>query len=873
MLVSVRCDACGRTFKVDGKYAGRQGRCPCVDCRQVYVVPQPESEGHPQELPPAQVKTARRVAAPLARKSASPVKTARRVKPRKTRGAPRWWIVGGGLALAVAVMLAIVPWLSPQTGQQAVALGPAVAQADDQPSQPTFASHAAPFVKKYCLDCHSGEEPEASISFARFNDERALLKDRKLWERALDLVTQGLMPPMDSAQPSAEEKEALVAYLNHALFHIDCSKAVDPGRVTIRRLNRAEYNNTIRDLVGVDFKPAADFPSDDVGYGFDNIGDVLSLPPLLMEKYVEAAETIARRALVVVDTLHPVVKSYEPGDLFKGPSAHDSGDTVAIISNGFVAADYDVPISGKYRFRVKASGQRAGDEPAKMELRIDEQMQKVFDVNSRRRGEEHEIEVQVAGGRHRFAAAFINDYYNAERKEDRNLYVHGIEIIGPVEIDPSSAPQFQRSFLAHRPSADVSVNSAVRENLRMFLKRAYRRPVAESEMDGYVTLVERQMAAGESFDSAMQTVLTAVLVSPHFLFRIETDRNPNDPKDTHPLNDFELATRLSYFLWASLPDDELFALAERNELHRDDVLETQIKRMLADPRSQSLVDNFAEQWLQLRVLDEITPDPEQFPEFSPELREDMKQETKRLFAHVIQQDLSVLDLLDADYTFVNERLAKHYGLPDVTGPEFRQVSVAGTPRAGLLTHASVMTMTSNPNRTSPVKRGKWIMEVVLNTPPPPPPPNVPELEAVKAADTATLREQLQLHRQNASCASCHRTMDDLGFGLENFDAIGRYRDTDRGQPIDTSGELPDGSRFSGPRELAAVLKGRQDQFGRCLSEKLLTYALGRGLEYYDRCTVNGIADSAKTQDYRFSALVTAIVKSEPFRMRRGEAAE
>jgi hypothetical protein len=287
----------------------------------------------------------------------------------------------------------------------------------------------------------------------------------------------------------------------------------------------------------------------------------------------------------------------------------------------------------------------------------------------------------------------------------------------------------------------------------------------------------------------------------------------------------------------------------------------------------SLVDNFAEQWLQLRVLDEITPDPEMFPEFSPDLREDMKRETKRLFAHVIENDLSVLDLLDADYTFVNERLARHYGLPDVKGPEFQQVSVAGSPRAGLLTHASVMTMTSNPNRTSPVKRGKWIMEVVLNTPPPPPPPNVPELEAAKADETATLREQLQLHRQNASCASCHRMMDDLGFGLENFDAIGRFRDTDRGQPIDTTGELPDGSTFSGPRELAAVLRAKQDQFGRSLSEKLLTYALGRGLEYYDRCTVNRIADAVKAQDYRFSALVTEVVKCEPFRMRRGEAPE
>ncbi|MDZ4689265.1 MAG: DUF1592 domain-containing protein, partial [Planctomycetaceae bacterium] len=793
--------------------------------------------------------------------------------PKRARRTYRWWLVSGAAALVLATAVAVLPWLGSGSGGAATGLGPAVVHADDRPAKPQFATQAAPFVKKYCIECHGGEAPEGDITFAKYVDERGLLKDRKLWERALDLVTQGLMPPADSEQPTAAEKEALVAYLNHALYHVDCTQGVDPGRVTIRRLNRAEYNNTIRDLVGVDFQPAADFPTDDVGYGFDNIGDVLSLPPLLMEKYLEAAETVAQRALVIVDVNRPRTKHYSPGELFKGPSAHDSGDTVGILSEGFVAADYEVPIAGKYRFRVKASGQRAGDEAAKLEFRVDGKALKTVDVNSRRRGEEHDVEVTVTGGKHRFAAAFTNDFYDEQRKEDRNLYVHHIEIVGPLEIDSNFATAFQKSFLAKRPADDVTVNAALRENLRPFLKRAFRRTVGESEMDGYVGLVERSVKDGQSFDVAMQTVLTAVLVSPQFLFRVETDRNPNDAKDAHALNDYELASRLSYFLWASLPDDELFALAERDELHRDDIIAAQIQRMLKDPRSQALVDNFAEQWLQLRVLDEITPDPEQFPEFSPELREDMQQETKRLFAHVMQNDLSVLELLDADYTFVNERLAKHYGMTDVTGPEFCKVSVAGSPRAGLLTQASVMTMTSNPNRTSPVKRGKWIMEVVLNTPPPPPPPNVPELEATKAADNATLREQLQLHRENASCASCHRVMDDLGFGLENFDAIGRYRDTDRGQPIDTTGELPDGSKFNGPRELAAVLKGRQDQFGRSLSEKLLTYALGRGLEYYDRCTVNRIADQMKAGDYRFSALVTAVVKSEAFRMRRGEAPE
>ena len=395
--------------------------------------------------------------------------------------------------------------------------------------------------------------------------------------------------------------------------------------------------------------------------------------------------------------------------------------------------------------------------------------------------------------------------------------------------------------------------------------------MTDDEVARFATLAERVVTEGEPFTIAMQVALTAVLVSPEFLFRVETDQNPNDASKTHPLNDYELATRLSYFLWSSMPDDHLLAHADAGDLHTDAVIEEQVRRMLADPKSKALLDNFAEQWLQLRILNEITPDPNLFPEFTSELREDMKHETRQFFGFIVREDRSILEFLDGSYTFLNERLAKHYGIAGISGSEFQKVDLAGKNRAGLLTQASVLTLTSNPDRTSPVKRGKWVMEVLLNQPPPPPPPNVPELkETAKAQPDMTLRQQLELHRSNASCASCHRVMDQLGFGIENFDAIGRWRDQDGGHPLDTRGELPGGDAFAGPLELTGVLRRKQSEFGECLSEKMLTYALGRGLEFYDRCATAKIVQSLKERDFKFSVLVTEIAKSEPFRMRRGE---
>jgi hypothetical protein len=862
MLLRVTCAACGRVFLVDGQYAGRKGRCPVPECRRAYIVP----AANPADINRPVKKSATLPPAPPPPLPAS--RPSKKSRPPRTHRA--LWILPG-LALSIAVVWCLTQFgAAPQANPALPGSSSAVAaQSARQPS--AFETQAAPFLRKYCFECHSGDQPEGMISLAKFTTEKSLLKNRKTWERALDMLTEGVMPPADAAQPTADEKAAAVAYFDRLLFYVDCSQALDPGRVTIRRLNRAEYNNTLRDLVGVDFRPADDFPSDDVGYGFDNIGDVLSLPPLLMEKYLDAADAVVQRAMVIVDPQHPPVTEYDGKRLQLSGSADANGEAVTMASSGHVTARHEFPLTGEYKLRITAWQDRAGDEPAKMEVRLDGKVLQTVRVEARRsKPESYEVTFTAPAGTHAVDAAFINDFYNEKQKQDRNLHVAQVEVVGPTFVDANDLPAFQRQLIAQRPSAEKTVDAAVRDNLRPFVRRAFRRPVREDELTKYVGLANDTLSQGESFDTAMQQAVTAVLVAPEFLFRLETDRKPDDAQDQHPLNDHELATRLSYFLWSSLPDDELFAAADRGDLHADAVLTAQVLRMLKDSKSQALIDNFAEQWLQLRVLNEITPDPERFPNFTPELRADMQEETKRLFAHLVREDRDLRDLLDAPYTFVNERLAQHYGFSDVKGPEFRQVSLAGTSRSGLLTHGSVLTMTSNPNRTSPVKRGKWIMEVILDTPPPPPPPNVPELEATNVAEGATLREQLSVHRANPSCASCHRTMDELGFGLENFDAIGRWRDKDGDRPLDVAGELPDGRKFRGPQELAQILDQRSDDFGRALSEKLLTYALGRGLEYYDRCATQKIQAKLKTSEFRFSALATEIALSEPFRLRRGE---
>ena len=599
----------------------------------------------------------------------------------------------------------------------------------------TYDQHVKTTLSAYCMDCHGADEPEAALNLARFDiDSVDVSEATDVWARVLEMVESGEMPPEQEAQPTAEEKKQLVTWLESALESVDCRKISQPGRVTIRKLNRAEYNNTIRDLVGIDFRPAEDFPADNVGNGFDNIAQVLSLPPLLMEKYLEAAEVVVNQA---------------------------------------------------------------------------------FD--------DEQVRAQII-----FAT----------------------------------------------PGENESHQDVARQVICQFAERAFRRPVDDAEIERLTTLYQLGRDNELDYVDSLRLPLQAILASPQFLYRIEFDLEPDADDQTRPLNDYELATRLSYFLWSSMPDAELIELAAEDRLDDPEVLDKQVRRMLQDEKSQALVDNFAGQWLELRNLSKAAPDPVKFPKFDEELRTAMRRETDHFFAALIRQDRSVLDLIDADYTFVNERLANHYGMDGVDGDEFREVKITDNRRGGILTHASILTLTSNPTRTSPVKRGKWILENILGTPPPPPPPGVEELmEEEETELLGTLRERMEQHREDPSCAVCHRKMDVLGFGFENFDGIGSWRDRDGRFEIDPSGKLPGDRVFRSPAELRVLLKDVQrDQFVRCIAEKMLTYAVGRGLESYDRCAVDEIVKAMESNEYRFSALVMAVVNSEPFRLRgfRGE---
>jgi hypothetical protein len=490
--------------------------------------------------------------------------------------------------------------------------------------------------------------------------------------------------------------------------------------------------------------------------------------------------------------------------------------------------------------------------------------------------QDYEIKLNVPAGKHRFVARFINDYYKPDdpdpKNRDRNLIVERLEIQGPLGVLPEKLPASQAKLFTCRPADNNDPTDCARAILRPFASRAFRRPATDDEVDRLTRLVMSATKDGDSFERGIQVALEAVLVSPHFLFRIELDPEPLNPQAVRTIGDYELATRLSYFLWSSTPDEELLKLAHDGTLRKEGNLAAQVRRMLRDPKAGALVENFASQWLQLRNLKLINPDKKQFPTFDDALRNAMETETKLFFEAIVREDRSVLEFLDTNFTFVNERLAKHYGIPGVKGDQFQKVTLPTGERGGLLTQASILTVTSNPTRTSPVKRGKWILENLLNAPPPPPPPNVPELkEAEKGKPLeGTLRQRMEQHRVNPNCAVCHTQMDAIGFGLENYDPVGAWRTKDGNSDIDPSGTLPGGLKFNSPAELKAILKARDGEFRRCLAEKLLTYALGRGLEYYDKCTVDTIVKNVSANQDRFSALVLEIVNSDAFQKRRGK---
>lgn len=726
-----------------------------------------------------------------------------------------------------------------------------------------------PFLAKHCADCHNATEQEGGIALHDLESVDQLLKDRKKWERVYRMINAGAMPPA-SYDPKPEEpvRKEVVDALYDELYNFDCSLLHHAGRSTLHRLNRAEYNNTIRDLFGVQLTPADKFPQDDVGEGFDNIGDVLSLPPLLMEKYLDAAEEVAAAVIDTRDFSKGSTQKFEAAQ-FKSTlegNINEQGFYV-LHTRGTVSITYDAVADGTYKVRIEAAQTEAGPDPSKMELLIDDKPVKEFEVNGHRKPLVVEHDVKIAGGKRTIGVAFTNDFYDEkapENRRDRNLGIKFVEIIGP---EGGGAPQWHethRRFVTAVPSESVSVKSAAATVLRPMLYRAFRRPVSDAEVDRFASLVEQTVTQHkETYEYGLFIAVQAMLVSPEFLFRKEADPEANQTERV--LNEYEVAARLSYFLWSSMPDDQLFQLAENKRLLDRSVLREQIERMLRDEKSAALGQNFASQWLNLRNLADVRPNPEVFPEFDDALRSAMGQETLMLFNTIVREDRSVDEFLAADYTFVNERLAKHYGINGVTGDQYVKVSLQGTNRSGVLTHASILTLTSNPGRTSPVKRGKWILENILGDAPPPAPPGVPPLEeSTKDVTGLSLRERLELHRKDPGCASCHKAMDPLGMGLENFDAVGRWREKDGEKPVDASGDLPSGDKFSGPAELMTIIRSRQEKFSRTLIERLLVYSLGRGLEYYDKCAVDQTLDLMKERGNRFSALVEGIVTSDAF---------
>ena len=790
------------------------------------------------------------------------------------------------LSLFLILLLVIVS-LTPSTGEK---------------DTPNFAKEGIPFLKQYCFDCHAGDHPRADLSLDAFKDNLSLIKNHDVWERVLDMLDTRQMPPADSDQPPLEDLESFIQHVD-AIFE-DASRTAkpDPGRVTVRRLNKVEYRNSVRDLLGVDFDPTENFPADDVGHGFDNIGDVLTMSPLLMERYLEAAEAIATRVIVVkppkpsknyqnVRYLHPRHKDV-PNKRFRvlDPVASEAWKSgpfttpaapVKLLPDAetyfratlYAETDSQTPvqvalfIQGKELANVSSSDKLArlvGVDPTKENgIKILD----IFEITAREPKKPQTVEFLVS----RIANienAGIAMVKPAQGEPNAKLQIRTIWSEGPLETRPKS----HLKILACTP--DTSQAEQTREVLTRLLRRAYRRTAIEKEVEELAQFVDSIQAEGAKWEVGIQQAIKVILCSPKFLFRLELDDRPQS-EDPLPIDEFQLASRLSYFLWSSIPDDELLELAEKNQLTTN--LEAQVKRMLADPKAAELATNFGVQWLQIQRLETVAPDPKRFPTFNPKLRTAMLKETELFLESIFRENRSILELIDADYTFLNQRLSGHYEIwrdeqgEPIKGNTFRRVALQNPARGGILTQASVLTVTSNPTRTSPVKRGRWVLEQILGSPPPPPPPDVPELEEDHDAITGTtLRERLEQHREDPACANCHAKMDPIGFAMENYNAIGKFRTKDGEHDIDSAGQLPDGTSFDGIADLKQILKDRKKQFAQCLTEKMLTYALGRGLEYFDKSTIDRIVAELEANDYKSSVLITTIVKSNPFRLRRGK---
>jgi cytochrome c551/c552 len=765
-------------------------------------------------------------------------------------------------------------------------------------ASPIFAapSSSAPtaLVNQYCVFCHNQKLKTAGVALDGL-DPAKIGADAEVWEKVLRKVSAGQMPPAGMPHPKPEATAAFDQWLTAELDR-NAVEHPNPGRPTIHRLNRAEYSNAVRDLLALDIKPGAKLPTDDSGYGFDNIGDVLSLSPVLIERYMSVARMVSR--LAVGDTkIKPEEDVFEPLKTKRVKTR--ASDDLPFDSAGGLSINYHFPVDGEYVFKIKlpAGGAFDGVQPVPqtIELRLPVKAgTRTVGVTFLGEGAVPEtvtlpVGALVAGG----AAGGANAARAGRgggggllskldlRLDGTRLKVYDVPsrgvsptftsltIAGPYNVtEAGNTPARQKLFVCSPASANDEEPCA-RKILTGVTHRAYRRPVTDTDVQPLVAIYRNGRKDG-TFETGIEMALRAVLVSPNFLFRVEHDSVEGQPGAMHRVSDVELASRLSFFLWSSIPDDELLSLGEKNKLSDPGVLSTQVKRLLADRRSQAFVDNFAGQWLYLRNLDQVKPDQDVFPEFDPTLKEAFDRETLLFFQAIVRENRPVTDLLSANFTYLNQRLAEHYGIPGVYGSQFRRVSLNDASRGGLLGQGSILTVTSYPNRTSVVQRGKWVLENILGSPPPPPPPDIPALEAhSKEGKQLTMRQQMEQHRANPTCASCHSRMDPIGFSLENYDGDGKWRSKDAGNVIDVSGKMPDGTTFQGPAGLKdLILNKHREEFIDTFTEKLLTYALGRGVEYYDRPSMRAVIRDAETQNTTIPALIESIVKSPQFQMRR-----
>ncbi len=764
-------------------------------------------------------------------------------------------------------------------------------------------------MQNYCVDCHNSVEQPTGLNLEEFDtkfDAAGRASDTGTWEKIARRLRARQMPPAGAKRPNEKEHTEALASLESILDE-SATLHPRPGRTdSIRRLNRTEYHNAVRDLLAIEVDVNSLLPADQSGHGFDNV-TVGDLSPVLLSRYITAAERISRLA-VGGPLKSPGGSTMRlPADLTQ--DSHVEG--LPLGTRGGTTFEYQFPTDGKYEIQLRLMRDR--DEKIEglnaqhnVDVLLDRQLVHRFTVSPPKQDKAWQKDYthldshlkkrfQASAGPHHMAVTFpstaasLSDNarqpfdvsFNRHRHPRTAPALYEVSIVGPFS-QPNAGSSYsdtpsRKQIFTRYPSTEFDTEECARIILKRLLRLAYRRPVTEMDLEVPLRFFRERFAKKESgsgqFESAIETALSTILVNPHFLFRAESDPDDATEGTVYQVSDLELATRLSFFLWSSIPDDELLTLAEANRLHSPDILEVQVQRLLKDARSHSLVTNFAAQWLYLRNLESFQPDMRLFPNFDVNLRLSLRRETELLFEDMVTEDHSVLNLISSGTTFLNERLAKHYGIPHIFGSHFRPVDVAemekttGVLRGGLLRHGSVHAVTSYATRTSPTVRGNWILENILGTPPPPPPPNIPALKDKAAALNLTVRERLAEHRSNPACASCHNLMDPIGFALENFDAVGQYRLFDGEQPIDSSGALPDGTEINSVQSLEAGIIERPELFVGTLTEKLLTFALGRGIESYDAAAVRKIVREAADSNYRFSSLVTGIVLSTPFQKR------